>query len=91
MPASYTLAFIDNQDSICRYMADSLFNAPLVVEPTQIAKAPEPKPKYHYYKVRRGDTLSEIADRHNLTITKLKKLNGLRSSRLQPGQRLKVN
>jgi membrane-bound lytic murein transglycosylase D len=90
MPASYTLAFIDNQDSISKYMADSLLNTPMIVEPTAIAKAPAPKPKYHYYRVRRGDTLSEIADRHNVTIRNIRRWNGIRSSKLQPGQRLKI-
>jgi len=91
MPANYTLAFIDNQDSISHYMSDSLFNAPLIVEPTAIAKAPEVKAKHHFYKVRSGDTLSDIADRHNLSLSKLKRLNGIHSSKLQPGMRLKIN
>jgi len=93
MPASFTLAFIDHQDSISRYMADSLFNSPLTVEPAQLAFVPvlKVKTKHHIYKVRSGDTLSQIADKHNLTIKKLKRLNGLSSSKLQPGQRLKTN
>jgi len=90
MPANYTLAFIDNQDSISNYMADSIFNTPLTIEPTEIAKVPVVKPKYHIYRVRRGDTLSEIATHHHVTINKLKRWNNIRSSRLQPGMRLKI-
>jgi membrane-bound lytic murein transglycosylase D len=43
-----------------------------------------------YYSVRRGDNLSNIADRHNVSITRLKRLNGLRGSTIQPGQRLRI-
>ena len=41
------------------------------------------------YKVRRGDTLSEIADRYNVTVRELMTWNRLRqSSSLRTGQRL---
>lgn len=42
------------------------------------------------YVVRRGDTLSSIARRHGTTVTKLRRLNNLRTSRLSIGQRLRV-
>jgi LysM repeat protein len=42
------------------------------------------------YTVKRGDNLSVIAKRFGLTVTRLKSLNGLRSSALKPGQRLRV-
>lgn len=41
------------------------------------------------YRVRSGDTLSEIARAHGTTVTRLRALNGLgRRSVIQPGQRL---
>ncbi len=40
--------------------------------------------------VRAGDTLSEIADRNNISLTQLKRANGLKSNRVQKGQRLKI-
>jgi membrane-bound lytic murein transglycosylase D len=43
-----------------------------------------------HYTVRAGDTISEIAERHDCTAAELRKLNGLNSSVIQPGQRLKV-
>lgn len=42
------------------------------------------------YKVGRGDTLWEIAQRHGVSVTHIKKANGIRSSRLQPGQVLSI-
>lgn len=43
-----------------------------------------------YHKVRRGETLSSIARRHGTTVSRIKKLNGLRSDRIREGQRLRV-
>lgn len=45
-------------------------------------------PKYH--KVRKGDTLGKIASANNLSVDQLKRMNGLKSSNLQPGAQLKV-
>ena len=48
------------------------------------------KPKY--YKVKSGDTLSEIADKHpGVSVEKIKKLNRLRSKPIQPGMRLRIS
>ena len=43
-----------------------------------------------YYKVKNGDTLSHIAARYGTSVSKIKKLNGLRSDFLRIGQRLRV-
>jgi membrane-bound lytic murein transglycosylase D len=44
-----------------------------------------------YYSVRSGDTYSQIANRHGLTLTQLKKLNpGVRAERIQPGQKIRI-
>ena len=40
--------------------------------------------------VRRGETLSSIARRHNTTVSKIRVLNNLRSTRISIGQRLKI-
>ncbi len=42
------------------------------------------------YTVKSGDTLSGIATRHGITVDRLKKLNGLSSNNIKPGQKLKV-
>lgn len=44
-----------------------------------------------YHSVRNGDNLAGIADRYNVSVTKLKSLNGLRSSTIRPGQKLRVS
>lgn len=42
------------------------------------------------YKVRRGDTLAEIAKRYGVSIKDLKSWNKLRSDVIRPGQKLKI-
>jgi LysM repeat protein len=42
------------------------------------------------YSVRKGDTISEIAKRFGLTVSRLKSLNGLHSSTIKPGQKLRI-
>ena len=42
------------------------------------------------YKVRRGDSLSRIAQRFSVSVNELKRWNALPDKYLQPGQRLKL-
>lgn len=46
--------------------------------------------KANIYKVRKGDTLLAIAKKFSTTVTEIKKENGLKTNRLDPGQRLKL-
>ena len=46
--------------------------------------------KYKYYKVRRGDTLSEIAVKFHTSVSKIKKANGIRGTLIREGQTLKI-
>jgi membrane-bound lytic murein transglycosylase D len=76
-------------------MKPSLFESPK--DSTRVAVQTTPKStkrkQIKYYKVRSGDTLSEIAEKHNgLTVAKLKKLNKMRSQViLRPGMRLRIS
>ena len=47
-------------------------------------------PKIYKHKVRRGETLAKIADDFNVSIASIKKDNNLRSSKIFPGQVLKI-
>jgi LysM repeat protein len=60
---------------------------------TAVASAPRPaaaKPAA-YHTVVRGDTLSEVSTRYGVTMAQVKAWNGLDSSTIQLGQRLKVS
>ena len=63
-----------------------------ILEKSNSKKSIKVSTKPKYYKVRSGDTLSEIADKHpGLTVEKIKKLNRLRSKPIQPGMRLRIS
>jgi membrane-bound lytic murein transglycosylase D len=47
-------------------------------------------PDYVIYRVRPGDYLGKIARRYGTTVSKIKKWNRLRSSRIRVGQKLKI-
>lgn len=56
-------------------------------------KIPVPKVNTTYkrkYKVKKGDTLSEIAQKYHTTVKKIKKANGLKSDLIKTGQVLKI-
>jgi membrane-bound lytic murein transglycosylase D len=42
------------------------------------------------HRVRRGDTLYDIARRYGVTVAAIKKANGLRSNKIMPGARLEI-
>jgi membrane-bound lytic murein transglycosylase D len=64
-----------------------------VVTTRNVAKAPSPaKDDSEYYKVRRGDTLSSIADKFDVSIAELRDLNPSlkKTSVVRIGQRLRL-
>ena len=40
--------------------------------------------------IKNGDTLSEIAERHHTTVSKLRKLNGIKGNSIRAGKKIKV-
>lgn len=54
------------------------------------AKREVEAPKSEIYVVRQGDTLSEIADRYGVGLSKLRAANGLRGNAIRIGQRLVI-
>ncbi|SHK61144.1 LysM peptidoglycan-binding domain-containing protein [Rhodothermus profundi] len=47
-------------------------------------------PAGQYHTVQPGETLWDIARRYGLSVTQLRRMNALRTSTIQPGQRLRV-
>ena len=47
-------------------------------------------PKTKYYTVKRGDNLSEIADKYSVTVAEIKKWNKLKGSTVASGKSLKI-
>ena len=87
-------------DTIFAASEDSLSHKAVVARPS-VPEEPRPVVNNHrnsrknsqatsYHRVRRGETLTSIATKHGTTVSKIKKLNGLKSDRIREGQRLKV-
>ena len=55
-----------------------------------VEKKVEKKPETVYHRVKSGDTLSKIARRYGTTIKKIQKLNGLKDTKINIGQRIRV-
>lgn len=65
-------------------------NAPSQQITSTTSSANSVAPSKVYYKVKNGDTLSRIAQKYHTSVTKIKKLNGLRSDFLRIGQKLRI-
>ncbi|MDA9718890.1 LysM peptidoglycan-binding domain-containing protein [Betaproteobacteria bacterium] len=65
-------------------------NASLKIEKFKKARLKFLYPDHMFYKVKRGDTLSHIADKYRVSVRTLKSLNNLRGSLIRVGQRLRI-
>ncbi|MGQ0815191.1 MAG: transglycosylase SLT domain-containing protein [Gemmatimonadota bacterium] len=65
-------------------------NFPTALHAIRVAAIKE-KSAQRYHSVRRGDNLSVIARRYDTSVSAIKRLNGLRSSLVRPGQKLRVS
>lgn len=90
LPFNQISAYMDNQDTIALYRAAELIPQRAKVEPMSTSSANSGSGDVIYYKVRSGDTLGAIAARHRVTVSQIKKWNGLNSSFIRVGQRLKI-
>ena len=100
LPQTEVGEFIDKQDSILNYKADELLSKRNVVA---VAKASgstsgskgskarrSSRSRARYVTVRSGQTLSHIAKRYGTTVSKLRRLNGIKGSNIRAGKRLRV-
>ncbi len=59
-------------------------------EPTEKEDTEQAEDELFEYKVRRGDSLSAIAERFDVAVSLLRQLNGLKEDRIYPGQTLQL-
>ena len=93
LPADKVGPFIDMQDSIIAYKADSLINNRRAE--IDMAKVTSITGAYRvngvtYYTIKRGDTLSGIAKKFHCSVKQLKTWNGLTSDAIREGKKLKI-
>ena len=82
------IPFLIDVTKVTRFNAlrDSLTNwqPPLPVLPITV------EPAFIYYKVKRGDSIGKIAQRYKISVSELKRINGLKSNTIQNGKTLKI-
>ena len=86
LPEDKIRDFILSGDSIYNYEREKYFSAEKVKELKNQAN----NTGFVLHKIRSGETLSTIARRYRVTVTDLKRWNGLKSSNIVAGKTLKV-
>lgn len=106
MPATATNTFIANEDSIYNHKTETLFTRRSLVEVDNSSKSSytrknSAKKRKSYSRkkrrtrakrvtIRKGDTLSEIAERNHTTVKKLRQLNGIKGNTIRAGKKIRV-
>ena len=89
LPSSAVAAFLTTGDSIYTHRIGELAKNRKVVEVDE-SKASSSSKGARTVTVRKGDTLGSIAQRNRTTVTKIKRLNGLKNNNIRVGQKLRV-
>ncbi len=97
MPQKNILAFIDQQDSIYKDTKEDITikaesNVSISDNKTKSSRSSRSsrRGRTRTVTVRSGQTLSEIAERNNTTVAKLRRLNGIKGSNIRAGKRIRV-
>lgn len=90
LPSKQVYSYIVSEDSIVNHNSAKYARRTTAVPGGEISDS-ETQLVVKYHKVKRGETLSIIARHYGVSVSTLKKWNGLRSSRLKTGQRLRIN
>jgi len=72
------------------YASAARYSSPNVAATNSNTKSNSSKVVYGRHKVRRGDTLSTIAEKYGISLRELKRLNGIKHNTAMLGVRLKV-
>ena len=93
LPAEKVGLYIDQENAILAYKADSLINNRRAE--IDLAKVTSITGAYRvngvtYYTIKNGDTLSGIAKKFHCSVKQLKQWNGLTSDNIRAGKKLKI-
>ena len=93
LPLNYANSFIEKYDNVVSYKADSLIhNRRSEIEIQQISTSVSPggSGRVIYHKVKKGQTLGYIANKHGVSLAKLRRWNNIKGSKINIGQRIKI-
>ncbi|PRZ26211.1 LysM peptidoglycan-binding domain-containing protein [Flavobacterium granuli] len=91
LPLDKIAVFTSNEDKIYAYAQYQLEQKESPFQPSiAIASQTVSQTRTKYYKVRRGDNLGAIADKYDVSVTDLKKWNGIKGNTIAAGKSLKI-
>ncbi len=103
LPSEAALRFIDLGDSVYSYRSGELLTKRRTVEVDEQELAKQTSTRKYSSSTRRksrsrgksvtiksGQTLSEIAEKYGTTVSKLRRLNGIKGSNIRAGKKIKV-
>ena len=91
LPVADVARFIDLQDSVFADNSIQIKRTEVEVDERAVSSTTSSVGKgVKRHKVRKGENLGSIARKYHTTVSKLKKLNGLRNSNIRIGQSLRV-
>ena len=88
LPTDYIGKFIDLQDSIYAYKENVYNNKRKTVSVKSESNTTNGKAVYH--KIRNGDTLGSIAAKYGVSVSQLRRLNGLSNNNIRAGRSLRI-
>lgn len=90
LPMDKLTAFIDKEESIFAYKPDQFLTHRKVAGLDVVGGGSSSNTKTLTYRVKKGDTLSKVANRYGVSSAQIKSWNNLSSNRLNVGRRLKI-
>ncbi|MCF6139716.1 LysM peptidoglycan-binding domain-containing protein [Flavobacterium sp. K77] len=98
LPQDKIAVFASNEDKMYAYAQHEMdqrekpfqMSRAVVVKDSIGTKANDPGPKSSFYRVQRGDNLSNVAAKYDVTVAEIKQWNNLRSNSLAYGKSLRI-
>lgn len=93
LPLNYANTFIEKINEVVSYKADELINnrrSEIEILQAAATVTPGGSGRVIYHKVKSGQTLSAVAAKYGIPVSKLKKWNNIHGSTIRNGQRLKI-
>ncbi len=89
LPTSKTSCFIEYEDSIYNYKPEVYQNRRAVAKITTSNKS-NSSGNPVYYKIKSGDTLGGIAQKYGVSVSQLRRLNGIKGSNIRAGKSIRI-
>ena len=88
LPTKMVSSFIDAEDSVYTYKADTYLTRRAMVEVNSAKGSGSGKAVYH--RIRNGETLGGIAARYGVSVKQMRRLNVIKGSNIRAGKSLRI-